>query len=245
MSLAEFATDDSIQPEKDMIGGNGPVDSDLYGSTITMAYRSLSKGGAHALNLHLAAEDGREIRQVIYFTSGTAKGGKHFTEKNGVKNYLPGFNLVNSLCLLSIGEEFAKVNTEKKLVPIYNFDERKEIPTEVEVLTPLLGQDIIAGIVKQVVDKNSNIAAEGEKPNWQPTGDTKEENEIDKFFRARDKMTTAEILGGAEEAGFYTKWGEKNIGVTKMRAKGATNAPAANSAFGGAAAAKPAKSIFA
>ena len=93
---------------------------------------------------------------------------------------------------------------------------------------------------------STNVAAEGEKPNWQPTGDTKEENEIDKFFRARDKMTTAEILAGAEEPGFYTKWGDKNIGVTKMKAKGAGNTPAANSAFGaGAAAAKPAKSIFA
>lgn len=240
MSLSAFKKDAAIATETDSVGGSGPVESGLYNATVSMAYLGESKGGAKNLTLHLSLEGGRELRQTIYFTSGTAKGGKHTYERDGVTHFLPGFNTVDSLCLLTVGSEFGDMDAEDKIVPIYNFDEKKEINTQVPVLTGLLGQPIIAAVLKQVVDKN----VQNDQGFYVPSGDTREENEIDKLFRARDKMTTAELLAGSTEASFYNVWDAKNTGNTRMKAKGASAANAANGATP-AAAAKPQKSIFA
>jgi hypothetical protein len=241
MSLSDFAIDDSIEKEIDSVGGNGPVDSGLYGSTITMAYRHQSASGAHALVLHLATEGGRELRETIYFTSGTAKGGKHYFERNGVRNYLPGFNLINGLCLLTVAKNLAELDAVTKVVPIYSYDDKKEMPTEVPVLTDLLGQEIIAGVIK--LTENKQVKNDADDYVDSPDGATRDKNTIDKFFRAKDQLTTAEILAGETDAGFYTTWGDRHNGVTKNTVR---PVDAANSAFGaGAAAAKPQKSIFA
>jgi hypothetical protein len=241
MSLSDFAIDDSIEKEIDSVGGNGPVDSGLYGSTITMAYRHQSASGAHALVLHLATEGGRELRETIYFTSGTKKGGKHYSEKNGVRHYLPGFNLVNGLCLLTVAKNLSELEAVTKVVPIYSYDDKKEMPTEVPVLTDLLGQEIIAGVIK--LTENKPVRTDAGEYVDSPDGATRDKNTIDKFFRAKDQLTTAEIMAGETEPGFYTTWGDKHNGVTKNTVRAVSGA-AANSAFG-AAAAKPQKSIFA
>lgn len=215
--LAALATDNSIEVEKDSVGSSGPLDSALYSSTVAMAYVEQSKGGAMGLNLTLKTDAGREVRQTLWMTSGREKGQKNYYEKDGTKHYLPGFNLANSLCLLTVAKEISQLETEKKVVKLYNFDTKSEVPTQVDCLTDLIGKEIIAGILRQTVDKNVKNDAGA----YVPTGETREENEIDKFFRARDKMTTAEIRAQAEEPAFYAAWDAKWTGVTRNKAKGA------------------------
>lgn len=215
--LAALATDNSIEVEKDSIGSSGPLDSGLYTATVAMAYVEQSKGGAMGLNLTLKTDAGREVRQTLWMTSGREKGQKNYYEKDGVKHYLPGFNLANSLCLLTVAKEISQLETEKKVVKLYNFDTKSEVPTQVDCLTDLIGKEIIAGILRQTVDKNIKNAAGA----YVPSGETRDENEIDKFFRARDKMTTAEIRAQAEEPAFYAAWDAKWTGNTRNKAKGA------------------------
>lgn len=247
MSLAALKTDDTIHNEKDSVGGGaGTVESGLYNSTVKMAYLGESSGGAMSLTLHLNTDSG-EIRHTTYITSGRAKGQKNYYEKDGEKNYLPGFNVANSLCLLTVGKEISEMVTEDKVIKIYDFTAKEEVPTTVPVLTELLGQPIIAGIIKQTVDKNKNVAAEGAAKDYQPTGETRDENEIDKFFKASNGLTTAEIRAGATEPAFRDTWSTINTGVTKMKAKGAKASAGGRAqtsgAFGGTAD-KPEKSIF-
>jgi hypothetical protein len=209
-------------------------------TTIALAYLSKSNGGALALNLHLRTEEGREVRQQLWMTSGTAKGGKNFYEKDGQKKYLPGFTLANSLALLTIGKEIGDLATETKVVSLYNFDAKAEVPTKVEMFTELLNKEIYAAIFKQTVDKNVKDSA----GNYVPSGETREENEIDKFFRAKDSMTVAEIRAQAGEATFINTWRNKHAGKTRNRAKGA----AATGTVGApppVSAAKPKTSLFA
>jgi hypothetical protein len=151
-------------------------------------------------------------------SSGTAKGGKNYYEKDGVKNYLPGFNLANSLCILTVGKEVSAMNTETKVVNVYSYDARAEVPTKVEVLMDLLGQEIVTGLIKQNVDKTKKNDLTGV---YEATGETRDENEIDKFFRASDRMTVAEIRAKSTEAVFANTWDAKWTGKTKERAKGA------------------------
>lgn len=245
--LANLTTDDSIANERDSIGGNGPLNSGLHSFTVALAYIQKSQGGALGLHLHLKTDDSRELRQTLWMTSGTAKGCKNYYEKDGQKNYLPGFTAANSLALLTVGKEISQLDTEQKVVSLYSFEAKAEVPTKVDVVMDLLGKPIIAGVIKQIVDKNVKNEATGA---YEPSGETREENEIDKFFRAKDRMTTSEIRAQVEEAKFIDTWAAKWTDQVRDRAKGSSNAGTSGAPkLGGAAPAlavkKPATSLFA
>lgn len=242
--LATLTTDSSIADEKDSVGGNGPLESGLYTAKVALAYITKSAGGALGLVLNFKTEAGKEIRQTLWMTSGTAKGCKNYYEKDGEKHYLPGFNHANSLALLTVGKEISALETETKVVNVYSAEAKAEVPTKVEMLMDLLGQDIIVGLIKQTVDKTKKNESTGV---YEPTGETRDENEIDKLFRARDRMTTAEIRAQAETATFIDTWDAKFSGQTRMKAKGAAGTAGAPKAAAGAPAAakKPTTSLFA
>ena len=210
--LAGFKTDNSIENEVDSVGNGGAIDTGIYAVKVAMAYVMKSKGGATGIVLHLKTADKREVRQTLWISSGDAKGNKNYYEtKDGERKYLPGFNLFQSLCLLTVGKDVHEMATADKTITIYSPEAKKEVPTEMPVLMDLLDQEVYAGIFKQTVDKTQKTDA-GE---YVATGETRDENELDKFFRAEDKLTTAEIRGGSEEAVFYNTWNEKWTGVTR------------------------------
>jgi hypothetical protein len=244
--LANLTTDDSIANEKDSVGGNSVLDSGLYGFTVSLAYLQKSAGGALALALQLKSADGKDLRQTLWMTSGTEKGCKNYYEDSkGEKHYLPGFIHANALCLLTLGKEIGQLETEQKVINLYSSEAKAEVPTKVDMVMDLIGQEIIAGVIKQTVDKTKKDEATGK---YVATGETREENEIDKFFRASDRKTTAEIRAQAEEAVFATTWETKWAGKVKDRAKGAAAGLPGVPKLGAAPAAtgtkKPTTSLF-
>jgi hypothetical protein len=241
--LANLTTDSSIADEKDSVGGGGVLESGIYACQIAMAYLSKASSGALGLVLTLKTESGKDVKQTLWMTSGTAKGGKNYYEKDGEKHYLPGFLHANSLALLTVGKEISALETETKVVNVYSAEAKAEVPTKVEVLMDLLGKEIIAGLIKQTVDKTKK----NEAGVYEPTGETRDENDIDKLFRASDRMTTAEIRAQAESATFIDTWSAKWTGQTKNKAKGASGTAGAPKAAAGAPAAakKPTTSLFA
>jgi hypothetical protein len=251
--LANLKLDDGVDgEEKDVLGGRSLLDSDAYPATITMAYMSESEGGAKALNITAMTEDGKEIRGAIYVTSGRAKGQKPTYEKDGKTYPLPGYLLVNSLCQLATGKEISQLETEDKVIKLYNYEAKAEIPTTVPVVVELLQKQVVIGLLKQIVDKTKETSP-GSKV-YVPTGETREENEIDKFFCARDgfeNLTLTEVktkaAGGEVAEPFYASWIEKNKGQVRNKAKGASaggtpGAPAKAGAATGTA--KPKSSLF-
>ena len=243
--LSSITSDASIANEKDSIGGGGPVDSGIYNCTISMAYINKAASGALGLAVNLKTDSGKEIRQTFWMTSGAAKGGKNYYEdKNGEKHYLPGFIAANALALLTVGKEISGLDTETKVINLWSSEAKAEVPTKVEAVMDLIGQEIIAGVIKQTVDKTKKNEQTGV---YEPTGETREENEVDKFFRARDRMTTAEIRAQADEATFINSWDQKWTGKVKDKAKGAAAGLSGVPKLGSApttAAKKPATSLF-
>lgn len=240
--LATLATNDDIAQETDSVGGSRVLDSALYLTTVDVAYLEKSKGGALGLVLHLSTDTDQELRNTLWAASGDAKGNKnYYLDKQGNKKYLPGFLHANALALLTVGKEISQLETEERVIKLYSKEAGGEVPTKVNMLVDLVGQQIITGLLKQVVDKtvvNDNGV-------YVPTGETREENEIDKFFRASDRMTTAEIRAQATEATFAETWEKKWTGVTKDRAsKGNGSAAGAPKAANSGAAAKPTTSLF-
>ena len=242
--LANLTSDESIANEKDSVGGGGVLESNIYPSKVTLAYVTKSNGGALGLVIAAKTTEGRDIKQTLWMTSGTEKGCKNYYEKDGQKNYLPGYLAANALALLTTGKEISGLETETKVVNVYNSDAKAEVPTKVEMVMDLLGKEILIGLIKQTVNKSKKDEVTGV---YLPTGETRDENEIDKFFRASDRKTTAEIRAQVEEAKFADTWLEKWQGKVKDKSSktAATGAPGAPRAAAPAAAKKPATSLFA
>jgi len=241
--LKNLKSDETIQNESDNLGGAGLLDSDAYLLDIKLAYITTADSGAVALNIRATTEDGKEVRQQFYMTSGTAKGGKnHYEDKNGEKKYLPGFLTANALALLTTGKEISEQDTEEKVVALWSSTAKAEVPTKVPMLMDMLGKQVIAGVIKQTVDKTKKNEATGQ---YEATGETKEENEIDKLFQASTRRTTAEIRAGAQEGAFIDSWIAKWKGKVKNKAKGVDGSGAkAGAPKPASVSTKPTSSLF-
>ena len=216
--LDNLKEDASIQGEKDVLGGY-ILPSDIYDMVVELAYFGLSAGGANSVTMHFAGKNGENLRQTFWVTSGKAKGGtNYYTDKKGTRHYLPGFNQANSICKILTNTELAVLPTEPKIIKIWDSNLKKEAPIEKQVIIDLIGKEISLGVIHQVVDKQ----IKNEQGVYVPSGETREENEIDKIFRTSDHFTNAEILAEEKEAVFYDKWLDKNKGITRQKAKGAT-----------------------
>ncbi|ECO0025036.1 hypothetical protein ZN88_15380 [Salmonella enterica subsp. enterica serovar Newport] len=213
--LKNLETKANVEGEKDVLGGGGVLDTNVYPMKVKVAYFTSAASGAVAINLQ-GDVDGKEVRQQFWVLSGNDKGNKNTYTKDGKEYYLPSFLTANSLALLTVGKELSQLDVEKKVIKLYDFDAKEERPTEVDVLVELTGQLIQAGIQKQTVDKNEK----GDDGKYYPTGETREINEIVKFFRYDDGLTVPEIEKGVTEAKFKDDWVTKWAGKVINKAKG-------------------------
>lgn len=231
---------EGMEEARDVLGGGGAFESGVYTGIIKLAYAGESKGGANSLTVHVDI-NGREYRETLYVTSGTAKGCKNYYEKGGKKYPMPGYTTANDIALLSTGVSLNEQDFEECVVKLYDYDAKAEVPTKVLAAKSLHGKEITLGLLKQTVDKTKLNEATNE---YEPTGETRDENIIDKVFHTESGRTVSEFLKNTEQAEFQSKWSDKNTGQTRDRTSGTTgkvassNTQAANSAPGKTAAKK-------
>ena len=244
--LGALKSDEVIEDvETDSVGGNyAALPSGLYPMIITTAYVEKSSSGSLGLHLVLTDADGKELRNSVWMTGGDAKGNKkYYIDKQGNKKFLPGFLMADSLALLTVQKSIEDCTEEQLVIKKYDYTARAEVPATVAMLRELLGTQILVGVLLKTVDKTKL----GDDKQYHPTGETREQNEIDKFFRASDNKTTSEIRAQAKIATFFETWKEKNEGkviddTTKVSGQaGAPVARATNSPASGA----PTTSLFA
>ena len=219
MSIFSTLSTENLEQAKDTLGGGySPLESGSYDAKITAAYVTMSAKDAMAINL-VCDIDGREYREQLWITN--SKGENFFiNKKTHSKVPLPGFTIVNDICLCTVGQELKELDTTPRVFKIYDYDAKQEMPKEVPTIIDIMGKEITLGILKQIVDKNvKNDAGE-----YVPSGETREENVIDKVFHYETKMTVSEAKDGRKEAAFHGKWVAKNTGNTRNKAKGAEKA---------------------
>ena len=216
-----LGTDDSIENEKNSLGGGGFIlESGLVDLEILAAFLTLTDAGAKCFNLHAKNEDGITLKERFYMTSNKEKGQKNYSEKNGKKRYLRGFNQANGVALLCMKMNLADLKLQKKLVEMWSFEEGGMENVSVPMFVDLVGKIITVGVLKKIEDKKKNVAAQGEKADWQPTGEVKTINVMDKFFRAKDGLTVADIRAKEKEPTFRNDWDDKWTGVTQDTSTG-------------------------
>ena len=242
MTLFKKLTNDGLEESQDRLGGYTPLDSDIYTGTIKAMYAGHSQGGAMSVTM-LADLAGKEYRETFYVTN--KKGENFYLNPNDKtkKVPLPGFTIVDDICLIVTGKPLAEQESEEKVINIYDYELKKEVPKSVPMLTELLGQKITLGIIKQVENKN---VKQGD--DYVATAETREINLVDKVFHPEMKLTVAEARNSQEEAKFHDAWAERNRGQTRDKRTlkdGAGGTPGASPKAGGTTGAAPArKSLF-
>ncbi len=222
--MGKFSMHDDIKLKETSLGGGSYLwDSGVYKTIVDMAYFDQSKGGAHSLNVTLLGEDGKKLKQTIWFTN--RKEEVHFVNQKGEKDYLPGYTLVNNLALIITGEDINEAfdKSEKKMVNVYDFNEKKEKPTEKSVATSLLGKQIKAAVLKQTVNKRVNDGS----GTYVDSAETRDENQLKEFYFPDSDLTVVEKAKDATEALMMPKWAERNTGKTLNRVKEVTGSTSA------------------
>lgn len=253
--------------EEDFMGGGGILDTDLYTATIKAVYLGKSSSSeAQSVNFLLDIA-GKELRSSIWVSN--KKGEITYKDKNSgdLKN-LPGYNQVDSVAMLIAGKELSTLDVEERTLKLYDFDAKKELPKAVQCFVELHGETVSVAVQRQTVDKTKK----DDSGAYQPTGETRDENEVIKFFDPDKQATISEVseyiksLGGnftevlnagemgkalstmpTEHAGVYAaKWLERNKGniYNKATGKAAGGGKAFGGSTGGGDAPKAATNLF-
>ena len=219
------------EKEKDVLGGRSLLPTGVYDATIDVAYITTSSGGAKAFNFVLDI-DGKKVRETTYVTN---KKGEVTYTKDGKKHALPGYSLVNAIAKLTCGKEIPSLVFEKKLVKIWNFEQKKEVATEVDVAVELVGQQITLGIEQHRENKN----VKDQTGAYVPTAEIREFNTVTRVFHATTKQTAAEYNAQAP-AEFLALWEKEFKGkLIDKTAKGSVAPAAASAGTPAAATGKP------
>lgn len=248
MSLFGNLKSDGLEQTQDRLGGGyQPKETDIYTGKIKALYAGKSAGGAQSVSLILSLADGSEYRETFWITN--KKGENFFLNKDDKtkKVPLPGFTIVDDLCLVTTGKPLAEQDTEEKTIKLYDSEAKKELPKAVPMLVEALGLEVSLGIVKVLENKNEKQGDE-----YVPIAETRELNATDKVFHTETRMTVVEAREGAEVAKFWDSWLERNKGNTRDKRTikdgqaGTAGAPKAASASAAAPAAggAPRKSLF-
>lgn len=236
MSLFGLEKVTDVQADKDTLGGFQAKPSGVYPCTIDHLFVKQAGSGAKALSL-IGTVDGAPYSEDFYFTSGTAKGGKHYTENNGVKRYLPGFNMADAMLNMLIGKglfDMTEDDIETAVVKQRGKDGKDE-PTEVPAVAGVKGKVIQLGIQRVIQNGRKNVGTQ-DKAKWVTTNDKRTQNQTDRIFN-EDGFTINELRAEAEAPAFIEEWKEKWEGNDNDRFK-AVDAAAAGGSAGGADAAK-------
>lgn len=217
MSIFSNLTNEGLEESTDRLGGFQVRATDIYLAKIKAAYAGQSTSGARNVTIVAELPDG-EYSETIYVTN--KKGENWFLNPNdkSKKVPLPGFTIIDDLCLATTGESLSEQDTEEKVVKIYDFEERRELPKAVPMLVNLIGTTVFLGIVHQTVDKSKRNESTGE---YEPTGEVRDENVIEKIFHDPTKLTIAEARQSLQEPVFFDKWLAKNKGIARNKSKAA------------------------
>lgn len=253
MGLFSNLGTEGLEEKEDRVGGGSFArETDVYEMEVKVAYAGKSDGGAQFIAFVFNDADGKEYRETFYVTSRTGQNFYMVKDKDkketGKKKALPGFDVVNDICLVTTDAELRDQETEEKIVKIWDNDAKAELPKSVPVLIGLLGKKVFLAIYKKLENKSTNVNGE-----YVPNADTRDTNTVEKVMHFPTKMTVKEATT-TKEAVFHDSWLEAHKGkvqdkrTIKDGQTGQTGRPGraagAPPASGGAASGATRKSLF-
>lgn len=223
--LNEINTGDVKSSEQDYVGYTVKTfESGLYKAKITQCYgitpndkQAKTKGLHFDFEIESTNEDGNielsEFSTSIWITN--KKGEAFFINKDNEKQMMPNYNLAETITFAAVNKlitELGKPTNE--IIQLWNFQEKKEVPTEVPMFKELIGKTVGLGLIKKIVNKTVLNKATGL---YEPVNTKNTINEIDKVFRIVNgkPFTMTEVKTGVEEPTFFVQWLNRNKGNTR------------------------------
>lgn len=241
---------EGLEKTKDVTGGGFTLETGVYQGKVKVAYAGKSAQGAASVTVIFVSDSGKELRETVYVTSRTGQNYYHPKNKDGSRDTtkkvpLPGFTIIDDLCLAITGKPLCEQSTEEKVVKMWDKDAKAELPKNVQVL-----DELTEGVVTLAIWKNLENKSEQRGDVFVPIADTRDTNNIEKVIHTESGMTIVEARDNLD-ATFAKTWGEKNTGITRDKREikdGAGAAGAPTKPVGGAPAADaggaPRKSLF-
>lgn len=199
----DFEQQDDIEVSEERVGGGfSLLPSAITKFKITQAYTIKSKNGALGIVLDLITTDEKKHTETFYVTN--VKGQPYY-ERDGKKHMLPSMVTINNLAKLLGFASFGEVYSarKKKAAAIFDWESRKEITKEVEMLVKFCGKVVSAAVIHRRENKNKKVGTK-----YVPTNEAREFNTIAVFL---DKVTnrTADEVAENKDAKYAVDFQSK------------------------------------
>jgi len=200
-------------------------DSGAYTVEITMMRFKESKGGATGFVMEMETEDGARITKEEWFTN--KEGGTQYVVKDKktgmpqlddsgkqVMKDLPGMSALKSISKAVTGNPMAFMTTVKKVVPIYDYESKGNVDTEVDVASEFIGKTIEI-LVEHTLSDKTELNKSTNK--YEPVAKVQQSREIVAFVDPVTHKTFSEAEAG-KDADAYKQFME-NIEANPIRDK--------------------------
>ncbi len=215
MGLFSKLSSEGMEQTEDRVGGGfKALETAIYTGTLKAVYAGKSSGGAESITL-IFNHSGGEYRETVYITSKAGLNYYHPKDKSGKRDTtkkvpLPGFTIIDDICLVLTGEPLCEQATEEKIFNVYDADAKKELPKAVQMLVDVMDKEISFAIEKSLENKN-----ELQGNDYVPTADTRETNNIVKVIHTESQMTVVEAREGKSAPEFWDAWLAANEGKVR------------------------------
>lgn len=228
-----FGTEHLEEKARDFVGFQ-PIETDLYLPVIKLAYVSRADSGVMSIVFDFDI-GGKTFKSEQYISNKEGKNYFMTKPKQGdpKRAPLPGFTVVDDICNFATGKGLKSQPTEEKTIKLYNFEQKKDLPTPVQVLTDLIGKKV--GIAVWKTQEYKKVKQDGAYVN---TSEEVSRNEIEKAVHP-DTAATMEETAEKKDVKWASGWVARNKGKTKDKRKGDRGGPPQAGNSGGSGAAKP------
>jgi hypothetical protein len=219
--LSNFKPSSEVKIEKkiDSVGGGSfLLDSNLYPFRVDVAYIDKSSFGSTNLEIRYVGtgENKKAYRETIALTDND--GNSEVKDKNGVLRPFFGMTKANALLNILTGKDIHELESEEKIVELFDFDAGGMAKVPRQVIPELKGLPIKLGVT---MNRNNKKMKDDVTGKWvdNPDGSIKEVNKTHTAFRFEDDLTASEIEHGATEAKFLPKWLETFEGTVQGKVR--------------------------
>ena len=239
--LDKLNVEQDVEENEDFLPGDFTSDTGMYPMKIDMAFTGESDAGAGFVTVHMKEIGGGATHRETFYVTSRAGSSTYVDKRSGKKRYLPGMESMNQLCVITTGKKLPVQTEEPKVIKLWNFDEKKDLPTTVPALTDLIGCDVLVALTKKRGNKTRKVGNE-----FVNLAEERFYNETSKFLYP-DGLTIAEKLAEQTDTTYRDSWIEKysaDYVQDKYETVLDTKSVAAASAAAGAANAKPVDDLF-
>lgn len=193
--------------------------SAVYGATCTAAYLLPNNFDSSATDMvfHFDLDSGyKHVEKMTVLRNGSP-----MVQDKKTKKTVPMFTFLKASRLvgaLTDGKTVEDVvgSIAKKQIALYDFDQKKDVNTEVQMIMDLVKKPVLLGLQRKIANKNQNTGEKDENGQtiWIPLAEKKETLVYGTSASKADRRSYVEMEAGttAEDATDLDTWEKRNKG---------------------------------